>query len=104
MTTALQDKDTKGMVLKTLGRKKASYCKRPFPSKLYDILERAETDAKLNSVISWLPDGNAFQIHEPDEFMKTVLENHFRTQTRFKSFTRQVSIERGRCSSPCLWN
>lgn len=49
---------------------------------------------KLSSIISWLPGGNTFKIHQPKEFIKKILENHFRAHTGFKSFTRhQVSMK-----------
>jgi hypothetical protein len=93
-TAAVQGKQGKGNAFKALC-KNASCNERPtFPSKLYNLLEKADNEAELSSIISWLPDGNAFKIHKPDEFIQKILKNHFSTQTQFKSFTRQVSINR----------
>jgi hypothetical protein len=89
-STAVRSKEGEGKSSKALLN--ASFNESAFPSKLYDLLERTVYEPGLNSIISWLPGGSAFKIHKPDEFInKNILSNHFRTQTRFKSFTRQVS-------------
>lgn len=62
--------------------------KLPFTWKLFQLLEDAETDS-LCDIVSWLPDGKAFQIYKPKEFSEEIMPAYF-NQTKFKSFTRQV--------------
>jgi hypothetical protein len=62
-----------------------------FPAKLYRLLEVAEDpSSNINTVVSWLPDGTMFKVHQPKKFRETIIKTYF-NQTRFESFTRQVS-------------
>jgi hypothetical protein len=63
--------------------------KLPFPWKLHKLLEDAETRG-ITHVVSWLPGGEAFKVHNPAEFYQKIMTQYFK-QTRYKSFTRQVS-------------
>jgi hypothetical protein len=63
--------------------------KLPFPLKLHRLLEEAEKKCS-DHIVSWLPDGKAFKIHDPEQFCNTVMAAYFK-QTKLKSFTRQVS-------------
>ena len=58
-----------------------------FPMKLHKMLDNAEQCGYQN-IISWLPDGRSFKIHDP-EGMVSILCMHFH-QTRYKSFLRQI--------------
>ncbi|KAG7342529.1 HSF-type DNA-binding protein [Nitzschia inconspicua] len=58
-----------------------------FPSKLHMLLER--TDA--SSVISWMPDGKSFLIHDKDRFSQELLAEFFGT-TNFKTFQRNLNL------------
>jgi hypothetical protein len=60
----------------------------PFPWKLHQLLEDAETHGNTH-VVSWLPGGKAFKVHNPTEFYEQIMPHYFK-QTRYKSFTRQV--------------
>lgn len=60
----------------------------PFPFKLHHLLEEAE-DCCTDHIISWLPSGEAFKIHDPEAFADTVMTKYFK-QTKLKSFTRQL--------------
>jgi len=73
--------------------------KRPpvFPKRLYDMLENAESDGYAH-VISWMPDGKSFKIHndgsrdkDNEKLIVEVLKKSF-NQTRFKSFLRQLQL------------
>ena len=66
------------------------YQKLPFPYKLHQLLEDVEKDGK-QTIISWLPLGNAFKVHRPSHFTSQIMSNYFR-QTQYKSFTRQVRM------------
>ena len=68
------------------------YLKSPFPWKLQQLLEDVTGDNNEH-IISWIPEGNAFQIHKATAFERDIMPQYFR-QTKFKSFTRQVSIGR----------
>ena len=74
-----------------------------FPSKLYRLLQRAETsesgsstgdtaDFKLSDIISWLPCGKAFKIHDPEAFSQLVLPGEFGGMNSFRSFRRQLNL------------
>lgn len=76
--------------LAVVGKKKViSTMKIPFPLKLHYLLDDAEEEG-FTDVISWVDDGKAFEVHKPEEFMKSVCHRYFQ-QTKFHSFVR-VSI------------
>lgn len=58
-----------------------------FPHRLYEMLVGCENQAKCH-IVSWLPDGKAFKVHQVPEFVATILPRHFR-QSKYKSFQRQ---------------
>jgi hypothetical protein len=60
-----------------------------FPWRLYILLRDAEKD--FPQVISWMEhsQGKVFQIHDPKEMEKWVLEKYF-TSNRYSSFRRQL--------------
>jgi hypothetical protein len=61
-----------------------------FPYKLHEMLEYAEKRG-MESIVSWLPDGRAFKVHQPEPFMKTLVPSFFK-QNRYKSFQRQLHL------------
>jgi len=60
--------------------------RRTFPTKLFDILARDD----LSHIISWLPHGRSWKVHDQDEFEAKVMPVYFQ-QTKFASFARQVT-------------
>jgi hypothetical protein len=66
------------------------FTKFAFPFKLHSILESAGTSGK-ESIISWLPSGEAFKIHKPKEFADVIMPQYF-NQTKYRSFQRQLYI------------
>lgn len=70
-------------------RKRASTCS--FPITLFELLEDAEEEGYAN-IVSWLPNGTSFQIHDPTRFCDGIMTKFFR-QTKLDSFTRQVSSD-----------
>lgn len=63
----------------------------PFPYKLFDLLERIDTvEPELSYIISWLPHGRSFLVHEPNEFTKFVLPRFF--NQKYASFQRQLNL------------
>ena len=45
----------------------------------------------MNHIISWLPCGTKFKIHDKQQFVNVFVEENFRHK-RFKSFLRQLSM------------
>jgi hypothetical protein len=62
----------------------------PFPWKLHMMLEHAQ-QAGLDAVVSWMPSGKAFKVHNRDIFSKRILPQFFR-HSNFKSFQRNLSV------------
>jgi hypothetical protein len=63
----------------------------PFPWKLHEMLSCAKTE-DFESVVSWLPDGNSFKVHDQDEFVSNILPAYLENQTKYKSFQRQLNL------------
>ena len=57
-----------------------------FPAKLHQIL----SNPAFVHVISWMPHGRAWKIHNRDLLVNQVLPNYF-AQTKYESFTRQLN-------------
>jgi hypothetical protein len=63
-----------------------------FPLKLQRFLEMASNDPKMSGVISWLPCGKAFKIHDRVAFSEWMLPVYFGGMHSLSSFRRQLSI------------
>ena len=61
-----------------------------FPWKLHDMLEAAE-DLEFTTVVSWLPDGKTFRVHDKERFVNHIMQRYF-DQTKYKSFQRQLNM------------
>ena len=61
-----------------------------FPYKLHELLTEMQSNAHLSSIISWVSQGNAFKIHEPELFEEVLLKKYFPRQTKINSFKRQL--------------
>lgn len=59
-----------------------------FPLRLHDVLDASETEG-FQHIVSWLPEGNGFQIHGADA-MLPILQKYGFNQSRWKSFLRQL--------------
>jgi HSF-type DNA-binding len=80
-----------------------------FPGKLYDMLDSAEENG-FESVVSWIRDGRAFMVHDPEKLVD-VLPMFF-GQTKYRSFRRQLNMwhfhrilegpDRGAFTHPCF--
>jgi HSF-type DNA-binding len=60
-----------------------------FLGRLHDMIEYAE-DQRLQSIISWTPDGRAIVIHDPDKLVE-VLMHLFYGRIKYRSFLRQLN-------------
>jgi hypothetical protein len=63
-----------------------------FPVRLHSFLELASNDAVLSSIVSWLPDGKSFTVHDQSSFAELVLPVHFGGMNSHKSFRRQLNL------------
>ena len=61
-----------------------------FPKKLYKILERSDVEGH-SSIISWLPHGRSFKIHNEDLFKEHIMTKYF-YGTAIKSFKHQLYV------------
>ena len=76
-----------------------------FPWKLHLLLERCEYE-KHESIVSWLPNGKSFKVHDKERFVKEIMPSFFGTQS-FKTFQRNLNLwyvtKRAMCSvSTCI--
>jgi HSF-type DNA-binding len=62
-----------------------------FPQKLYQMLQDLEKLEGGTDIAAFLPHGRAFAIHDPKEFVKSVMPKYFR-MSRFSSFQRQLNL------------
>lgn len=82
-----------------------------FPIKLFQILQEAETTPYLAEIVSWLPDGKSFKVHQKEKFSRSILPATFGTNV-YKSFQRNLHFwgyhnirkgpSKGVCSHPCF--
>jgi len=61
-----------------------------FPEKLYRILEELEQEGK-DTIISFVNEGTAFEIHQPEEFEDQIIPRYFR-QGGISSFKKQLHL------------
>jgi hypothetical protein len=62
-----------------------------FPGKLRIMLDKVD-ELGLAHGSSWVSEGRAFAIHDPDVFMNDIAPQFFDKQTHLRSFHRQLSI------------
>ncbi|CAJ1941369.1 unnamed protein product [Cylindrotheca closterium] len=61
-----------------------------FPWKLHAILEETETCGH-DAIISWLPNGLGFKVHDKDAFAEEVMPKYF-SSNKFKTFQRNLNL------------
>lgn len=61
-----------------------------FPLKLQRILDKLEAEGQMD-ILSWLPHGRAFIVHDPDRFVSEIMPVFF-NQTKYSSFQRQCHM------------
>ena len=75
----------------------------PFPWRLHEMLEEIE-EKRLSWIVSWTPDGKAFQVHSPEQFTSTIVPMYFRHK-RYKSFQVSACLdERSQNEVACILN
>mmetsp|Transcript_4522 Transcript_4522/g.8355 ORF Transcript_4522/g.8355 Transcript_4522/m.8355 type:complete len:335 (-) Transcript_4522:595-1599(-) len=66
------------------------YHQMKFPFKLFHLLTEAER-CGFSHIISWIPTGDGFRVHDPKAFAKTIMPKFF-GMSHYKSFQRQLSL------------
>lgn len=61
-----------------------------FPVKLHEMLCDMESNG-LDRIVSWLPNGKAFRIHDQDRFISEILPMYW-ANIKYKSFMRQLNL------------
>eukprot|EP00590_Aulacoseira_subarctica_P007095 CAMPEP_0172423522 /NCGR_PEP_ID=MMETSP1064-20121228/17186_1 /TAXON_ID=202472 /ORGANISM="Aulacoseira subarctica , Strain CCAP 1002/5" /LENGTH=221 /DNA_ID=CAMNT_0013164939 /DNA_START=221 /DNA_END=886 /DNA_ORIENTATION=- len=61
-----------------------------FPQALHKMLQAA-VNSGFQDIVSWQPHGQAFRIHDKQEFAKRILPTYFR-MSKFTSFQRQINL------------
>jgi hypothetical protein len=62
-----------------------------FPDKLHLMLETVEREG-LTDIVSFLPHGRAFRVHDRDRFVSEILPRFFESQKKWSSFGRQLNM------------
>ena len=73
---------------KPCAKKEGEY-REGFPRTLFRLLKQSDTSG-YSHIISWLPHGRAFKIHNDKLFKKHVLSKYF--ESKFESFKRQLYV------------
>jgi HSF-type DNA-binding len=63
--------------------------KLDFPWKLHRMLNNVERTGQ-GDIVSWLPDGRAFKVHNKDKFVSQIMPLYFHS-TKYKSFQRSLN-------------
>jgi hypothetical protein len=61
-----------------------------FPWKLHEMLHLAEKNGKTH-IISWLPGGNGFKVHNKEKFCSEIMPGYFASQ-KYKTFQRSLNL------------
>lgn len=61
-----------------------------FPWKLHEMLHLAEKNGKTD-IISWLPGGNGFKVHNKEKFCAEIMPGYFASQ-KYKTFQRSLNL------------
>jgi hypothetical protein len=83
-----------------------------FPMKLHHLLEDASKQ-RFEDVVSWLPDGKSFKVHDKIKFASDIMPKYFGS-SKFRSFQKNLNLwifttvtyyspsrnQRGACSHP----
>jgi hypothetical protein len=75
--------------ISTQSGRAATLSEGTFLGRLHDMIEYAE-EQRLQSIISWTPDGRAIVIHDPDKLVQDLM-HLFYGQIKYRSFLRQLN-------------
>jgi hypothetical protein len=81
-----------------------------FPLKMHQLLEATENRGESH-IISWLPEGRSFKVHDKEKFTNQIMLDFFGS-SKLKTFQRNLNLwgfktvskgpEKGECSHPCF--
>lgn len=63
-----------------------------FPDQLHMMLTELESDARHTNIVSFLPHGRAFRVHNKERFIAEILPKYFGGQGKWTSFLRQLKL------------
>jgi len=79
-----------------------------FPDVLYEMLEAAQKEG-FDDIVSWLPDGKTFRVHQKLDFVQDIMPRFFGL-SKYKSYQRNLNLwgffavgtgpRKGDCSHP----
>lgn len=64
----------------------------PFPLRLHIMLHEMEMSSRTH-IVSWMPSGRSFRVHNREAFARDILPGYFRSRN-FRSFQRNLSVYR----------
>jgi len=62
------------------------------PQRLHMLLNSVEFNPGQTSIVSWVNNGTAFQVHLPDRFMTEIAPRYFSTVNNFQTFQCYLSL------------
>jgi hypothetical protein len=68
----------------------AEYQKLYFPWKLHRLLDAAD-EKGIAGIVSWMPDGGSFKVHNKHVFEEEIMSHYFKS-SKFKSFQRSLNL------------
>jgi hypothetical protein len=75
---------------KESGSAKSKEVRQPFPWKVYEMLQDAES-LGFDDIVSWNERGDGFKVHDVKRFTNEIIGKYF-NQSKYKSFQRQLSL------------
>jgi HSF-type DNA-binding len=75
---------------KESGSSKCKEVRQPFPWKVYEMLEDADS-LGFDDIVSWNERGDGFKVHDVKRFTNEIIGKYF-NQSKYKSFQRQLSL------------
>jgi hypothetical protein len=61
-----------------------------FPWKLHRLLDAAD-EKGIAGIVSWMPDGRSFKVHNKHAFEEEIMSHYFKS-SKFKSFQRSLNL------------
>ena len=89
-STLAQLSSTSDLALKEEGRTLRGGVIEPFPERLHRLLLEQEAAGHAD-IISFVANGRAFMMHQPERFFKEIIPQYFRHK-RLSSFKRQLNL------------
>lgn len=75
---------------KESGSSKSKEIRQPFPWKVFEMLQDADS-LGFDDIVSWNERGDGFKVHDVKRFTNEIIGKYF-NQSKYKSFQRQLSL------------